>query len=870
MATNRKTTNLNPYLTKSMKVLLKEHSCLKTIVGMSDLKQISYLQLLTAHVKNPHVIPLLQQTIPGLNHLNDLCLMKLMTNVSDKTIESFCSYVLHIDKVGDVCSNIRKSLADYSFNIWKSYLCTKFTINSIIDWIHIVISIPSVEEQILIPVSDEDVGNLIFEYAETKSFQNIYKEIKVKHDGLGRLGNPIVIIYGDYIDKHEVFKGSCEAYMLHILNMKRKVHDLPYMQFLIAELPGNKEDIHIVRRALLSEQILLSKGIQMWVPSQKGLAWVYGICDLQSADTQEQYKNISCAAPGGLLSKFCCCNCMASRKDFAIGKIGRPRMNTQETQVLVETAVHQKSFTAAEKMLRNVGLMANAMVNPNLFLPVASISDIQGKDILHICLFDVRVPTRYLAKNSQLLPNLNFAILEQRIVMSHKLLLKGKKPSLICHCATWKSHESLSFILASPWIMDKFVINNSDCLKYFEFTATIHFLLTAPIVHQEIWSYLLNILYPQQRNLLQKWFPTKYIVNSIGKTSFTSSTTSTQPEREEKNIRKLISIAAVGEIKEKIKSNKNKTIISQEIISNRDNNEEQYIVEDNYDNDEDEDIDELLVNHNDIDDINDNKYFDEEEDIYNDEEFINEEPMEITPSINTSSTSTTTSSTTSTSSTPTSSLMRGTLNNHHVLHLADNIKHYGPLCLVSTQIFEHAQGGVAEFAGMKTKDSDEYAFKLVTSKQLHFLSQLHHCSAVNNETCAHLKEVTTPIQDFNKGKVRYYSWIFEPKAIIMQILDSWEPPTISTNDLPYIDELFAFYEVINVNTSTETLDVYLLKVPHSKLPFYPFPFKRESLEIHSLPFNSCCRRVAKVLQFKDSSSRFCSPQKWYILPTVFI
>ena len=441
-----------PLTSHRMDVLRREHSALCTIASAKDPEQRRFIELICAHVRQPHIIPLLEQTAPSLvPHVGDLSRLKLEQGFSDGNLDAISRILL---RTGPSSTSVRATIASYSSQIWRNSLCSRFSVNSLIDWIHILLSTPSLELEIQDAAetpSDDADELLICEYSETVAFRRITDDILARHSALGRSGTPIAIAYGDYVDKHEVHKGSCEALMFHILNLRRKVRDLPFLQLLVAELPGAKDDLNIVRRALLAEQIVLYNGIEMWVSSQTAVAWVYAVCDLQIADTQEQYKNVSCSAPGGTESFFCCPVCMASRGDFSAGHTAQLRDDAETTRATVTAALQLPSFKLAKDFLRTHGLMPSAMVNQNLFLPgVQSIALIQGRDPLHICLHDGADTGKILAMAKEnLLPANNREMVESRIYASRQFLKGGKAPTPLRFAATWRGHEALAFILAS-------------------------------------------------------------------------------------------------------------------------------------------------------------------------------------------------------------------------------------------------------------------------------------------------------------------------------------------------------------------------------------------------------------------------------------
>ncbi len=158
--------------------------------------------------------------------------------------------------------------------------------NSIISWIAVLLSIPLVENSILNPPDDELPRDIIHEYSETAAFQQIFTDAQCRHRNSNRSGDIVVLALADYVDKHGVFKGSKEAYMFSILNMKRRLRNLSFMQFLIAEMSGNTADLLNVRHAILPELHALYDGIPMYVASFHKVVWVYAILEAQIADTQ--------------------------------------------------------------------------------------------------------------------------------------------------------------------------------------------------------------------------------------------------------------------------------------------------------------------------------------------------------------------------------------------------------------------------------------------------------------------------------------------------------------------------------------------------------------------------------------------------------
>ena len=767
-----------------MHILRQEHRCLVAIAAGADQEQQQFIALLRAHVRQPHVVPLLaKDTKSSVYYTAELARLKLERNFSDADLDAIARCLLQARSAR--APLVRAAITDYSHHVWRNPLCVRYQVNSLIDWFHILLLIPSIEEHIQDPsdAGENEEELLICEYSETPRYRALCQTIAKRHAVEGRVGVPVVIAYGDYIDKHAVHKGSCEAIMYHILNMRRKVRDLPFMQLLVAELPGARDDTNIVRRALLPEQMALADGIEMWVASRTGVAWVYGVMDLQIADTQEQYKNVSCAAPGGNASFFCCPVCLASRDDFGSGRRGEPRPSAASTHAIVAEAARLPTFKAAKAFLRDHGLMPSAICNPNIFLPgVDSISELQGRDPLHICLHDGADAVKSLAP--QLAP-VNRNIIEHRIVVARQYLKGGRAPSSLRVVATWRAHEALAFVLTSPWILETLLPAGDACTNYFNYTATIHFLLTSAVVLPRAWSFLLDVLYTKQRAALHDWLPEPVVGGSCSDDDVDDE----QPQRPANKRRATSSSSSAA-------------------------------------------------------------------------------AAAASSSSSSSSTTTTAASSSSSASSASRGLLRQTLGNHQVMHLSDDVQKWGPLCMVSSQVFEHAQGDVASYAQMRTQVSDEHAFRMSIARQLNYLAQLQCPTAT--QTKADLVAATTLLHDNGDGSVVYSSMVIKPGSVVVRLL-TWQPPE-GDRELPFVEDLMEFYEVQRVDVDNESVSAILLRPPRPKrrLPLCPFVLQHDVLGPVNLPLSSCNRVVATVPMFKESSAAPAVPLQMLVLPTRFI
>ena len=124
---------------------------------------------------------------------------------------------------------------------------------------------------------------------------------------------------------------------------------------LISELAGDHSDLNDIRALLIPELHLLDEGVEMFVNSQHGTRWVYAHVVAQLADTQEQYKNVGCRAPGGLRSERCCPQCMSTREDFATG-ICAPDRNPICARNAIWAAANDPQQRNIVAILQSVGL----------------------------------------------------------------------------------------------------------------------------------------------------------------------------------------------------------------------------------------------------------------------------------------------------------------------------------------------------------------------------------------------------------------------------------------------------------------------------------------------------------------------------------
>lgn len=307
------------------------------------------------------------------------------------------------------------------------------------------------------PYENEVRPNVIREFYETKEFERLYKEVSRKHDRLGRNGEPYLVCFADYMDKHEVFKGSLEAYMITILNLKRSIRNLPFMQLLVAELPGLKEDIHNVRKLLLEELLTLNNGVQIYCSREHGTRWVYAIITAQVADSQEQYKNASSKAPGGRTSRHACPCCMATRANFARLE-SAPRRCIETTRRSIEMAARSRNQAEAARILDDVGVSLEALKNPMFWL-LEDVFRSQPRDILHMLFWDMREPLKHLLSTTALLTKRNTAILEARIILVRgmKIVHSRIAPRPLSVSARWKGYEHLNFLLFSGILLEGLV-----------------------------------------------------------------------------------------------------------------------------------------------------------------------------------------------------------------------------------------------------------------------------------------------------------------------------------------------------------------------------------------------------------------------------
>ena len=445
--------------------------------------------------------------------------------------------------------------------------------------------------------------------------------------------------------------------------------------------------------------------------------------------------------------------------------------------------------------------MPSALYNPNLTLPgVASIFAIQPRDILHICLWDIREPLTELLNNKQLLRKADRILLQERMSESRKFLPYCRRtcPSLDS-IKMWKAKECLNFVLIAPWLF-KGVLRGKGTsgiiLEYFSLTATIHFLLTAGEVHTEMWKYLLDVLYVKQRQWLHRWFPAdEAILPPASALAGQGAILGSPP---------VAQGAAAG-------------AVGAEVISSS--------------SESDNCGSSCMLAASQRDDVE-------------------APPPPPPPPL----------AAFGQASVPPGTVpirMRNTLGNHQVFHFPADIDHWGPPCNVSTSVFEHAQGNISHIAGMHTKMPALYGFEHYTARILHCLSEVQH--SVEGTSAA---AVAAANQDLNilhdrqkREVIQYWGMTLVPGAVAMQIVP-W-PPDEGTNarasmerrELPMVEDVFRFFVIKEVHVDEEELVACELVPPDHRLPLMPFTLREKGPSgdnLISVPFSACQRIVATI------------------------
>lgn len=383
-------------------------------------------------------------------------------------------------------------------------------------WIHLLVSVPAIERHIICSPynSPGDIAlpelSVIREFYETPKYAALYEAIQDEHRMKQRPGAPFVVALSDWADKHGVFKGSCMAFLMSILNLNRRVRNQFFSNLFIAELRAGSQfaDATAVRAAILPEMILLRHGIPMFIASTGTVQWVYGILATQVADTMEQYHNVGVHCPGGTASRLCCTRCLATRQDFSNGSYSSELLRNPVLSLshLRRAADPSLSVKEACEILASVGLTEDALCVPTFFL-VDDVFQIQARDSLHMGQWDIKLPLIYL--QSKLQPQ-QLAVIESRIVAVRDLtecrLPAHLQPRPLRLVHMFKEYELLNMLFVFQLVFDDFV-TEPDALSYFQDTASIHFLLSAGEVKPVLWPALLKVLYCSQRSALQRWFP---------------------------------------------------------------------------------------------------------------------------------------------------------------------------------------------------------------------------------------------------------------------------------------------------------------------------------------------------------------------------
>lgn len=183
---------------------------------------------------------------PGLN-LTGLCRTKLSGGISDAVLNSFCS----IFGFPPMSPRVSHEIDVYRY-VARNEVVHGIEMNSLISWISVLLSVPLVESAIQYCLADDELPrSIVHEYSETERFRELSQDATARHVKAGRGGEDFVIVaLADYVDGHEVFKGSKKAFMFTILNMKRRVRSIPFLHLLLAELSSDISDLYKVCRCI--------------------------------------------------------------------------------------------------------------------------------------------------------------------------------------------------------------------------------------------------------------------------------------------------------------------------------------------------------------------------------------------------------------------------------------------------------------------------------------------------------------------------------------------------------------------------------------------------------------------------------------------
>lgn len=203
------------------------------------------------------------------------------------------------------------------------------------------------------------------------------------------------------------------------------------------------------------------------------------------------------------------------------------------------------------------------------------------------------------------------------------------------------------------------------------------------------------------------------------------------------------------------------------------------------------------------------------------------------------------------------------LSSHRPLHLPASVCKFGPAANFSTSTGEHAQGDLGSFAAGTTRDADDFALQHQTAWQLHMIS-----CAVCKKDSPQARQLAAAMASTKtlRHHATYFNLPLVPGAVVVQVLP-FSPPA-DADVLPFLDEVFSYAEIIDVDTASEKLHVQYLKVPHVLFNLVPFPLQYAGDAACCIRFSSIHRVVWKAHLFVGSSA-LPSPSL-YVIPSRFI
>ena len=432
-----------------------------------------------------------------------------MCKLLELKVEGLLTYSM-VDLIGSrvlglpaVRGSARDQVELFSQRVTRNRWDSRF--NSLLGWVRLLFSLPAIEVHFLVPDLSADPPTVVREYVETAHFGELFKSVASRHRSLGRVGSPNVLALGIYHDKHEWFRSQMEAFFAVPLNCRRTVLETGLVHMLLRECSNSKENSRSMWNALIPELIIGYEGVEVWCGRENALVWVYLLMDLQCADTQAQYVNLSVTSPSG---SHCCLRCLASNpEDFSLLRMGQLR-TIAGIQAHIRKAIAQRTWGDVKKELRLYGLTAAAPFNPNLH-PVGDydVVPMQSCDVLHMQLNDARAPALHLRESRLEISGKDLLVLEERLKRLHEIpgLSYSKVPVSVRVSPRWHAYDGYNWSVFAPVTLPTLV--SSRCQLYWDLCATLHFLLSAKEIVTTTWAQLIPLLFAKQRVALHEWLP---------------------------------------------------------------------------------------------------------------------------------------------------------------------------------------------------------------------------------------------------------------------------------------------------------------------------------------------------------------------------